>query len=204
MVSKIVLKKKDRDFIYEVIAIGKAILNILFFILKALSLISLFLFLSKKYKKVLNKKAKISAITSAAIKDKHTSFKEERSLILRKITVAVILIVTSKIPEIAFLYDFPIDAKYPLITEERAIKGSSIEIASIGTIETEFFKNVVETIGDNIITRMLDKIPSINPNKRQVLNAFFTLYSFFNASSSETIQVHAVDTPDVAKVTANK
>ncbi len=186
------------------IAIGKAILNILFFILNDLSLITLFFFLSKKYKKVFNKNAKTSAITSAKIKDKQTASKEVISLIFKNITVAIILIVTSKIPEIAFLYDFPIDAKYPLITEERAIKGRPTEIASIGIIETEFFRNLFATKGDKIITKKLARSPSISPNKRQVLNAFFAFCSLFFANSSETIQVQAVETPDVAKVTANK
>ena len=184
------------------IAIGKAILNILFFILNDLSLITLFFFLSKKYKKVFNKNAKTSAITSAKIKDKQTASKEVISLIFKNITVAIILIVTSKIPEIA--YDFPIDAKYPLITEERAIKGRPTEIASIGIIETEFFRNLFATKGDKIITKKLARSPSISPNKRQVLNAFFAFCSLFFANSSETIQVQAVETPDVAKVTANK
>lgn len=143
-------------------------------------------------------------MTSAAIKDKQTASKEVISLIFKNITVEIILIVTSKIPEIAFLYDFPIDAKYPLITEEREIKGRPMEIASIGDTDTELFKKVLETTGDKIITKKLAKIPSISPNKRQVLNAFFALCSLFFANSSETIQVQAVETPDVAKVTANK
>ena len=91
-----------------------------------------------------------------------------------------------------------------LITEDKAIKGSPIDIASIGASETIFFKSTFATIGEKRITSKLEIIPRSNPKNIQVLKALFTLYKFLFSSSSETIQVQAVDIPEVAKVTKKR
>ena len=91
-----------------------------------------------------------------------------------------------------------------LITEDKAIKGSPIDIASIGASETIFFKSTFATIGEKSITNTLETIPRSRPKNIHVLKALFTLYKFLFSSSSETIQVQAVDIPEVAKVTAKR
>ena len=117
-------------------------------------------------------KENISDITSAKIREIQIDSTSFEGLIYSKQTVAIIFTLVSKICEIALLYGFSTEEKYPPITEETEMSGNPSEISKTGILDTIFFNKVAEMIGANRITRMEEKIPNNMANIIEVFTAF--------------------------------
>lgn len=114
-------------------------------------------------------------MTSAKIREIQIDSTSFEGLIYNKQMVAIIFTLVSKICEIALLYGFSTEEKYPPITEETEMSGNPNEISRTGILETIFFSQVAEIIGANRITRMEEKKPNNMANIIEVFTAFMPL-----------------------------
>ena len=111
-------------------------------------------------------------MTSAKIRKIQMDSTSFEGLKYSKHIVAIIFTVVSKICEIALLYGFSTEEKYPPITEETEMRGKPSEINKRGTFDTIFFNQVAEIIGANRTTRIEEK----TPNKIAKMIEFFTAF----------------------------
>ena len=111
-------------------------------------------------------------MTSAKIRKIQIDSTSFEGLKYSKHIVAIIFTLVSKICEIALLYGFSTEEKYPPITEETEIKGNPSEISKTGILDTIFFNQVAEMIGAKRITRIEEKIPSSMAKRIEVFTAF--------------------------------
>ena len=114
-------------------------------------------------------------MTSAKIRKIQMDSTSFEGLKYSKQIVAMIFTLVSKICEIALLYGFSTEEKYPPITEETEIKGNPSEISKSGILDTIFFNQVAEMIGANRITRMEEKTPNSTAKMIEVFTAFMPL-----------------------------
>ena len=82
------------------------------------------------------------------------------------------------------------------------IRGKPKEIEYIGILETLPFNQLLEIIGASKKSKKLAESPSISAKNMQVFTAVIPFEKLFLANSSETMQVQARLTPEVAKVMA--
>ena len=87
----------------------------------------------------------------------------------------MIFTLVSIICEIALLYGFSTEEKYPPITEETEMRGKPSEINKRGTFDTIFFNQVAEIIGANRITRTEERTPNNTAKIIEVFTAFMPL-----------------------------
>ena len=114
-------------------------------------------------------------MTSAKIRKIQMDSTSFEGLKYSKQTVAMIFTLVSKICEIALLYGFSTEEKYPPITEDTEISGNPREISKSGILDTIFFNQVAEIIGANKITRIEEKTPNNMENIIEVFTAFMPL-----------------------------
>ena len=114
-------------------------------------------------------------MTSAKIRKIQMDSTSFDGLKYSKQTVVMIFTLVSKICEIALLYGFSTEEKYPPITEETEMRGKPSEISKSGTSDTIFFNQVSEIIGANRTTRMEEKTPNKIANIIEVFTAFMPL-----------------------------
>lgn len=111
-------------------------------------------------------------MTSAKIRKIQMDSTSFEGLKYSKQTVAIIFTLVSKIWEIALLYGFSTEEKYPPITEETEMRGKPSEISRRGTSETIFFNQVAEMIGANKMTRTEERSPNNTAKIIEVFTAF--------------------------------
>ena len=120
-------------------------------------------------------KENTSEMTSAKIRKIQMDSTSFEGLKYSKHIVAIIFTLVSKICEIALLYGFSTEEKYPPITEDTEISGNPREISKSGILDTIFFSQVAEMIGANIITRTEERIPNNTAKIIEVFTAFIPL-----------------------------
>ena len=120
-------------------------------------------------------KENTSEMTSAKIRKIQMDSTSFEGLKYSKHIVAIIFTLVSKICEIALLYGFSTEEKYPPITEDTEISGNPREISKSGISETIFFNQVAEMIGANRITRTEERTPSNTAKMIEVFTAFIPL-----------------------------
>ena len=120
-------------------------------------------------------KENTSEMTSAKIRKIQMDSTSFEGLKYSKHIVAIIFTLVSRIWEIALLYGFSTEEKYPPITEETEIRGKPSEISKRGVSDTIFFSQVAEMMGANRITRMEEKTPNNIANIIEVFTAFMPL-----------------------------